>query len=173
MTKGFFCSASLFYVRFCGRPETMGKRSRCPPAGTEDRQAKRRRREQGQLLRYTFQQVERMRQTSYRTCTVTLAIPKTKRFSVVSELVREIVDVLQRHDGRRVQAKDEGAAHAMERVLFAPERDGSAKGIRALITRQKPKRGPDRGMRLCVQGKPEMVAVFATVVSGCAAADGS
>ena len=35
-----------------------------------------------------------------------------------------LVDALQCHDGRRVQAKDEAAAHAMERVLFVPERDG-------------------------------------------------
>ena len=92
---------------------------------------------------------------------------------MVSQLVRGFVDVLQRHDGRRLQAKDEGAAHAMQCVLFVPERDGTAKGIRALITTQKPKRGPDRGMRLCVQGRPQMVAAFATVVCGCAVANES
>ena len=149
----------------------MGKRSRGPPAGTEERRAKRRRRELRQLHTYTFEEVEGMRQASYRTWMVTRAISDTKRFSVVSQLVREFVDTLQRHDGRRVQAKDEGAAHAMERVLFVPEPDGSAKGVRASITTQKPKRGPDRGMRLWVQGRPEMVAVFATVVSGSAATD--
>ena len=83
------------------------------------------------------------------------------------------MDALQRPDGRRVQAEDEAAEHAMERVLFVPERDGLAKGVRASITTQKLKRGPDRGMRLWVQGRPEMVALFATLVSGCAATDAS
>ena len=84
-----------------------------------------------------------------------------------------LVDALQCHDGRRVQAKDEAAAHAMERVLFVPERDGLARGVRASITMQKPKTGPDRGMLLWVQGRPEMVALFATVLSGCAATNAS
>ena len=52
----------------------------------------------------------------------------------------------------------------MQRVFFVPEHAGSTRGVRAAITVQKPNRGPDRGMRLWVQGRPEMVALFATVV---------
>ena len=83
------------------------------------------------------------------------------------------MDALQCPDGRRVQAEDVAAEHAMERVLFVPEHDGLAKGVRASITTQKPKRDPDRGMRLWVQGRHEMVALFATLVSCCAATDTS
>ena len=88
----------------------MGKRSRGPPPGTEERKAKRQRRE------YAFGEVEGMRQAGYRTWAVTPPVPENKRFSVVAQLVREFMDALQRHTGRRVQAKDEAAAHAMQRV---------------------------------------------------------
>ena len=70
-----------------------------------------------------------------------------------------------------MQSHDEGAAHAMERVVLVPGRDRAARGIRVSITTQKPKRGSDRGMRLWLQRRPEMVAVFGTVVSECAAVD--
>ena len=62
----------------------MGKRSRGPRAGAEERKAKRQRREVRQLHKYTFEEVEGMRQVSYRTWTVTPAFRETKKFSVVS-----------------------------------------------------------------------------------------
>ena len=52
----------------------------------------------------------------------------------------------------------------MQRVFFVPEQAGSTRGIRTAITVQEPHRGPDLGVRLWVQGRPEMVALFATVV---------
>ena len=151
----------------------MGKRSRGPPPGTEERKAKRQRRELRQLRKYAFGEVEEMRQAGYRTWAVTPPVPENKRFSVVAQLVREFVAALQRHTGRRVQAKDEAAAHAMQRVLFVPEQGGSTRGIRAAITVHKPKKGPDQGMRLWVQGRPEMVALFATVVENSTVAEAS
>ena len=69
--------------------------------------------------------------------------------------------------------KDEAAAHAMQRVFFVPEQAGSTRGVRAAITVQKPNRGPDLGMRLWVQGRPEMVALFATVVETSTVAEAS
>ena len=83
MTKDV-CCAACFFLRFCGWPGTMRKRSRGPPAGTEERREKRRRREPRQLQRFTFAEVQEMRQDSYRTCTVTPAIPESKRFATVS-----------------------------------------------------------------------------------------
>ena len=142
----------------------MGKRSRGPPPGTEERKAKRQRRELRQPRKYAFGEVEGMRQAGYYTWAVTPPVPENKRFSVV---VRGFVDALQRHTGRRVQAKDEAAAHAMQRVLFVPELGGSTRGIRAAITQK----GPDQGMRLWVQGRPEMVALFATVVENSTVAE--
>ena len=112
-----------------------------------------------------------MRQDSYRTWTLRPEIPAAKRFVTVTQPVREFVDAWQRHTGRQVQSKDEGAEHAMERVVFVPEHEGAVRGIRTSITTQKPKRGPNLGMRLWVQGRPAMVAIFATVVSECASAD--
>ena len=107
----------------------MGKRSRGPPTGTEERKAKRQRRELRQLRKCAFQEVEGMRQDGHRTWMVAPPILENKRFSVVAQLVWEFVDALQ-----RLQAKDEAAVHAMERVLFVPERDGWARGVRAWIT---------------------------------------
>ena len=98
-----------------------------------------------------------MRQAGYRTWVVTPPLPEKKRFLVVAQLVREFVDALERQTGRQEQAKDEAAAHV-------PEQAGSTRGVRAAITVQKPNRGPDLGMRLWVQGRPEMVTLFATVV---------
>ena len=142
----------------------MGKRSRGPPPGTEERRPKRQRRELRQLRKYAFGEVEGMRQAGYRTWVVTPPVPENKRFSVVAQLVREFVDAMERHTGRQVQAKDEAAARAMQRVFFVLEQAGSTRGVRAAITVQKPNRGPDLGMRLWVQGRPEMVTLFATVV---------
>ena len=142
----------------------MGKRSRGPPPGTEERKAKRQRRELGQLLKYALGEVEVMRQAGYRTWVVTPPVPENKRFSVVAQLVREFVNALERHTGRQVQAKDKAAAHAMQRVFFVPVQAGSTRGVRDAITVQKPNRGPNMGMRLWVQGRLEMVALFATVV---------
>ena len=84
-----------------------------------------------------------MRQAGYRTCVVTPPVPENKRFSVVAQLVREFVDAMRCHTGRHVQAKDEAAAHAMQRVFFVPEQVGSTRGVRAAITVQKPNRGPN------------------------------
>ena len=105
-----------------------------------------------------------MRQAGYRTWVVTQPVPENKRFSVVAQLVREFVDALERHTGRQVQAKDEAASHAMQRVFFVLEQAGSTRGVRTAITVQRPRGGPDLGVRLWVQGRPEMVVFFATVV---------
>ena len=60
-------------------------------------------------------------------------VPENKRFSVVAQLVREFVDALERHTGRQVKAKDEAAAHAVQRVFSVPEQAGSTRGVRAAI----------------------------------------
>ena len=82
-----------------------------------------------------------MRQAGYRTWVVTPPVPENKRFLVVAQLVREVVEALERHTGRQVQAKDEAAAHAMQRVFFVPEQAGSTGWVRAAFTVQKLNRG--------------------------------
>ena len=109
-----------------------------------------------------------MRQDSYRTWTIRPEIPATKRLVAVTQLFREFVDAWQRHAGLRVQSKDEGAAHAGEGVIFVPDRDVAARGSGTSITTQKPRPRPDLGMRLWVHGRPDVVAVFPTLVSDCA-----
>ena len=112
-----------------------------------------------------------MCQAGYRTWVVTPPVPENKRFSVVALPFREFMDAQEHHTGRQLRAKDEAAAHAMQRVFFVPEQAGSTRGVRAAITVQKPNRGPDLGMRLWVQGRPEMVTLFAAVVGTSTVAD--
>ena len=144
-----------------------GKRSRGPPAGSEEQGCKRRRREIRQLQRYTFAEAEHMRQEGYNSWAISPEVPAAMRRATVAQLIREFTAAWQRHTGRLVQSKDEGAAHAMERLIFVPEHEGAVRGIRTSITTQKLTRGPHLGLRLWVHGRPAMVAVFATAVTDC------
>ena len=45
----------------------------------------------------------------------------------------------QRHTGRLVPSQDEGATHAMERVVRVPEHEGAVKVMSTSITTQKPR----------------------------------